>query len=204
MEKKKKIIIGVTGGFCSGKSTFCGFFKGFGARVIDADTLAHEALEDRKIKKAIVSLFGKTALRNGRVYRRKIRGAVFSDSGLRDKLCALVHPLVLSRLSALIRKSGPMPVVADVPLLFESGYDKFVDTVILVSAKRRLQFKRAGLRKINRLDAARIIKAQLPLSKKRLKADFIIDNNGSLGDLRRKAAKVFKIITGKLNQQKGE
>jgi dephospho-CoA kinase len=116
-------VIGLTGGFGTGKSYAAGVFKSMGARVIDADKLAHDALKKssgtyRKIKAA----FGQYALdKSGNIDRKKLARAVFSDEKLLKKLNAIIHPGVIRAIKANIRNSQKNEVVVlDAPLLIEA------------------------------------------------------------------------------------
>lgn len=194
---KGKIIVGITGSLCTGKTTVTKLFSKFGADVLDADALAHRSLSDAKIKKRIINLLGRQILAAGSIDRKKARQIVFNNRVLLKRLSDIVHPYVKKRLKGLIKKSKSEIIVLDVPLLIESGLDRLVDVVVVVISGRQEQIERAKRRKINRYEAIKIINSQMPLLKKRRLADFIIDNNGTIQHTEEQALAIFnRLKTG--------
>lgn len=176
------IIIGVTGGMGTGKSTVARMFGRLGAEVLDADRIAHRVIAPGKpAYKKIVSLFGATVIkRNSReIDRKKLGLVVFARPGLLAKLNSIVHPEAIRSLRAGVKKSKARAVVIDAPLLIEAGLTKIVDAVVVVSAGNKAQLarliKKTGL---SQKAIAQRISRQLPLREKIRKADFVIDNNG--------------------------
>lgn len=176
------ILIGLTGGVATGKSTVAKMFKQCGAVVIDADELAHEVVKPGKPAwREIVRIFGHAVLNPDRTLNRRELGAiVFRSRAKRRRLERIIHPRVAreqDRLTRQAARTDPTAVVIyDVPLLFEAGIDKRVDTTIVVTADRETQIAR--LRKRNGLthaEAIRRIRSQMPLAKKVRLADIVID-----------------------------
>jgi dephospho-CoA kinase len=176
------ILVGLTGGVATGKSTVAKMFKQCGAVVIDADELAREVVKPGKPAwREIVALFGKSVLNQDRSLNRQTLGSiVFRNPKKRRQLEQIIHPRVAreqARLTRQAARTDPTAVVIyDVPLLFEAGIDKRVDTTIVVTADRKTQIAR--LKKRNGLtsaEAIRRIQAQMPLSKKVHSADIVID-----------------------------
>lgn len=191
---RKKFIVGLTGGFGSGKSTVSKIFRVCGAVVIDADRIAHEALEKNSpLFKKIAALFPEAVSRCGRHFHRaKIAEKIFSDPGKRERLEALVHPYVLGEIKKKIAKTTKKAVVVEVPLLFEAGFDGLCDKVVAVvcdPAVKRIRLRKKGftLKEI----AARE-KAQMPESLKSKKADFVINNSRSISKIRKDAERLWK------------
>lgn len=179
----------------TGKSTVARIFQSFGARVIDADSLAHRFIGPKgPAYKKIVGLFGKSILKKGgRINRRKIAGLVFQDPGLLKKLNRIVHPPVIKFIKEKAQEAKEEIVVLDLPLLFEAGLEKFVDKVIVVKASRQAQLKRAlQKRRLNKKEILTRIKAQMPLSRKVRLADFVIDNNGTVSKTKKQAVKFLR------------
>ena len=115
-KRTKPIIIGVTGSFGTGKTTVAGIFKKLGAKVLDADKLAHEALKAKTPSyKKIIKEFGRGVLdASSKVNRIKLAEVVFEDKISLDKLCKIIHPVVIKKIEQSIRsasKTGNMPVV---------------------------------------------------------------------------------------------
>jgi dephospho-CoA kinase len=196
----RPLLVGLTGGFAAGKSTVARMFRKLGARVLDSDRIAREALnKGTKTHEKIIRAFGPAALdRRGAIDRKKLAGIVFSDARARRRLERIVHPYVLAEIRKRARRSDRRVVVAEVPLLFEAGFDRRVDLSVVVSARRPRQLDRAARRGTqNRREAERRIRAQWPLAAKLKRADFIIDNNGSLRQTEAGVKRVWKKITTK-------
>ena len=190
------ILVGLTGGVATGKSTVAKMFKQYGAVVIDADQLARDVVKPGKPAwRAIVTLFGKTALNQDRSLNRQALGSiVFRNRTKLRQLERIIHPRVAREQQRLVRqvaKRKPHAVVIyEVPLLFEAGVDKRVDKIIVVTADRNTQIARLKKRNgLSRAEAISRIKTQMPLAKKVRLADIVID-----GTLRRQDA--MKTIRG--------
>ena len=176
------ILVGLTGGVATGKSTVAKMFKQCGAVVIDADELAHEVIKPGKPAwRAIVTLFGKTMLNQDRSLNRQALGSiVFRNPKKRRQLERIIHPRVAreqARLTKQAARTDPKAVVIyDVPLLFEAGIDTRVDKTLVVTADRETQLARLKKRNgLSRVEAIRRIRSQMPLSKKVRLADIVID-----------------------------
>ena len=176
------ILVGLTGGVATGKSTVARMFKRCGAVVIDADRLAHEVVTPSKPAwHAIVNTFGNEILNTDRSINRHALGSVvFRDKAKLRHLEQIIHPRVAReqvRLTKQAARENPKAVVIyDAPLLFEAGIDKRVDKTIVVTVDQATQIAR--LKKRNGLtesEARRRIKSQLPLAKKTARADYVLD-----------------------------
>jgi dephospho-CoA kinase len=192
------MVIGVTGGFCTGKTKVAGFLKAFGAKVIDLDILAHKALEcGTQSYKKIVKEFGKDILAKGAISRPRLAKKVFCDRKKLDKLNSIVHPVVISQMQKLIKQAKGNNVVVEAPLLFEASLEKYFDYIVMVKASRSAQIMRAKKKTgLNRADILKRICSQMPLSKKAKMADFVIDNNGSLNNTYKQAKKIWQGLMG--------
>ena len=179
------ILVGLTGGVATGKSTVAKMFKHYGAIVIDADELAHEVIKPGKPAwREIVTLFGKTILNQDRSLNRQALGnIVFRNRAKRRQLEHIIHPRVAReqarQTNAIARKHPKAVVIYDVPLLFEAGIDKRVDKTIVVAADRKTQVARLKKRNgLSQAEAIRRIRSQMPLAKKIQRADHVL--NGTL------------------------
>jgi len=197
------IIVGVTGGIGTGKTTVSKMFGRIGAVVIDADRISHRLIyPGRPAWKKIVSTFGKAVLRRDYFIDRKILAQkVFSDSRKLKKLSGIIHPLVYKAIRekiAGIKRSCPSAVVIlDAPLLLESGGRKHTDKLVVVDAPRDVQLKRACEKLgIGKSDALRRIKSQMPLKEKTKIADFTIDNGASLISTEKQVRAIWKKLVG--------
>ncbi len=194
---RKKIILGVTGSFGSGKSTVAGIFKSYGALVIDADKIARRvSLPGGGAYKNIVRTFGEGILRkNKRIDRSKLAGIVFNNRALLRKLNEAVHPEVIRNIKKEIKKSGGKIVVLDAPLLIEAGLKGLADKLIVVKIDRQKQISRLFKKmRITKRAIRERIKAQLPLENKVRLADFVIDNNGSLEETRIQVKQIRRLL----------
>ncbi|MCK5014638.1 MAG: dephospho-CoA kinase [Candidatus Omnitrophica bacterium] len=182
----KAHVIGLTGSLGSGKSTVAGMFADLGAKVLDADAIAHQLMRPGSVCFGrIVKAFGKDVLTAGKIDRKRIAKQVFHNSRQLRKLEKIVHPEVrgslLAKIKAYKSRKPKTVIVLDVPLLFEAKLDRDVDISIVVKASRTNRISRATkLLRITKSEAQRRIKAQMPLRKKIRLADMIIDNDGTL------------------------
>jgi dephospho-CoA kinase len=181
------LLVGLTGGIGSGKSTVASMLAERGAVVIDADVLARDAIApgtpgfDR-----VVELFGDDALSPaGDLDRARIAETAFHDEGKRHALEAIVHPEVARRVAETVAEHAGTDrvVVLDSPLLIESGAYEACDVVIVVRVSDRTQLTRLVERGMDEADARARIAAQLPTKEKTALADVVIDNEGTLADL---------------------
>ena len=176
------ILVGLTGGVATGKSTVANMFKQCGAVVIDADEIARIIVKpDKPAWRQIVRTFGRSVLAPDRTINRHALGAiVFRHPAKRRLLEQIIHPRVAreqARRTKLAARQDPHAVVIyDVPLLFEAGIDKRVDRTIVVTADRKNQISRLKRRNgLTRAEAIRRIKSQMPLSMKAHRADHVLD-----------------------------
>ncbi|MCM8797400.1 MAG: dephospho-CoA kinase [Candidatus Omnitrophica bacterium] len=179
----KKVVLGVTGVFGSGKSTVAGIFRSYGDKVIDADKIAHQLIRPTgKIYKKIVGYFGPRILGRGRqIDKTKLAELVFNNRDSLAKLNAIMHPQIIRIIRERIKKVKRGIVVVDAPLLLETGLGDSVDKVIVVKAEKNECVKR--IKKRSGLTTSQILRRfgpQMPLRRKLRLADFIIDNNGSM------------------------
>lgn len=185
---KKALKIGLTGGIGAGKSLVLKILKEKGIPVLQTDHLGHQLLEKREFSNSIVRHFGKKVLgKGGQIDRRKLGREVFQDASKRGKLNRLLHPEILKRVRSWVRRqsrtSFPLLVV-EVPLLFESGFDRFFDGVLCVSAPLDLRRKRLLKRGLDPAEIKRWEKSQWPQSRKDRMADWVIFNQKSTKELK--------------------
>jgi dephospho-CoA kinase len=179
-------VIGLTGGIACGKSTVAGMLVQKGALLVDADRLSREAVEPgNQAWKEIIQWLGDAIVEeDGTLDRKKIASIVFNDEKSLAKLNSIIHPRVLDlfyqRSSELKKELPGRPLIWDIPLLFETGYDKRVDYIVVVASREEVQIQRLLARDgLSREEALRRIRSQLEIKKKIAKADFVICNNGT-------------------------
>lgn len=191
--------VGLTGNIASGKSAVAEEWRRLGACIIDADVLARRAVDPGSTGLArIAQAFGDDVIVNGALDRAALGRVVFSDAARRRELEAIVHPEVerlRKEAEASAAQRGESIVVHAIPLLFETGLDSQVDMVVLVDADEDTRRERlVSNRGLSEQDARAMIAAQAPAGPKRARADLIIDNNGTLDDLARRAREVWREI----------
>lgn len=180
------MIIGLTGGIASGKSTVSAMLKERGYPVIDADIIAREAVDPgQDAYEKIVQAFGEEILHEDKsIDRKKLGSVIFNDKAKRQILNEIVHPAVrkeMKRQAHEYKESGYQTVIMDIPLLIESNLLHMVDKVLLVYVPRTLQLERLMKRDgSQREEAESRIASQLPIDEKKSYADAIIYNEGTI------------------------
>jgi dephospho-CoA kinase len=200
------IIVGLTGGIATGKSLVASYLADHGAIIIDADKIAHDVVARGKPAwEEIVRTFGKEfLLPDGEIDRKALGKIIFADPARRNMLNHIVHPRVFEEISraiaATIDAHGALDpvIILDVPLLFESKMDVELPEVIVVFAPVETQLKRLMARDNSpEEDALARIRSQLPITEKKDKADYVIDNSGSIDNTREQTAALFAILKAK-------
>lgn len=192
------IVVGLTGGIASGKSTVSAMFRELGAYIIDYDVIAREVVRPHlPAWEGIVKEFGREVLHADLTLdREKLGRIVFDHPEKLARLNAIVHPHVFAeadRRVEEIRTADPDAVVIkDVPLLIETEIHRTVDRVIVVAARGEDQIERLAGRGLSAEDARKRIAAQMPLQEKEKFADFIIHNDGSIEDTRRQVEEIYR------------
>jgi len=180
------MIVGLTGGIATGKSTVGNFFHALGAHLIDADRYAKKAVAAKNPAwHKIVAAFGASILQaDGEINRAALGQIVFDDATAQKKLEAIVHPVVrqmmLQKLEEIQQAPHPPLTILDIPLLFESGWRERVDKAVVVYLPEKTQLGRLMARDgITKAQAVARINAQMPILAKRALADVVIDNSHS-------------------------
>jgi len=191
------MLIGLTGGVATGKSTVAKMFGQCGAVVIDADQLARDVVQPGKPAwRDIVHTFGTGILNPDRTINRPALGSlIFSHPRKRGQLERIIHPRVAREQQRLTRQAARIDpdavVIYDVPLLFEAGVDKRVDKIVVVTADRETQIARLSKRNgLSRSEALRWIRSQMPMNRKCRLADFVLDGTKDTRRLKQDVAKL--------------
>lgn len=195
------MILGVTGGIASGKSTVTKIFRSLGAAVVSADGLAREAVRPGSATlRQLVERFGRDILlADGTLDRKTLARTIFADPRARAALNRITHPAIAAladrRLRELDRQGAPL-VVYEAPLLFEAGAEGRVDAVLVVRVEERLQLQRLMERDgLGEGEARARIAAQMPQEEKAARADFVIDNSGSPVETEARVRELFRRLT---------
>jgi dephospho-CoA kinase len=181
------VRVGLTGGIASGKSMVAEELAARGAVIIDADLLAREVVEPgTPALAAIIDRFGPEVVRDGQLDRARLAQIVFADPLARNDLERIVHPAVRARAAELERAADDAAVVVHViPLLVETGQHQGFDLVVTVDADHETQIQRLMLRDgFSRAEAESRIAAQASREDRKRAADVVLDNTGSLAQLR--------------------
>ena len=194
-----KPIIGIIGGIGSGKSTVAAEFAKLGCKVIDADKIAHELLDTKKIKEKITSLFGKYVLDSaGNIEHKRLANVVFNDPNKLKLLNETIHPLVLRSAEELIelynRQNHVKAIVLDMPLLVEVGWAERCDKLIFVDCKEKIRAKRAEKMGFDKNQLKIRENFQISLDKKKKLADNTVENNSDFSAMVRQVADIFSEI----------
>ncbi len=176
------IVIGLTGSVGMGKSTTAGMFAAAGLPVFDADAAVHRLYESAAVAPVEAAFPG--VARDGRIDREELGKKVIGDAIAMRRLEAIVHPLVRAEREAFLAKAraaGAPMAVLDIPLLYETGGEAEVDTVVLVSAPKAVQKARVLARPgMTEARFAAILAKQMPDAEKRRRADHIIETGDGL------------------------
>jgi dephospho-CoA kinase len=186
-------LVGLTGGIATGKTTFSAALRARGVPVVDADALARAAVATGSPALAeIAREFGPAVLGpDGALDRKKMAAVVFADPGARKRLEAITHPAVrrgMAAETARLAAAGHDLAFYDTPLLYEIGLDRTLDCVVVVWAPADVQRARLAARDgLGQAEADARLAAQLPIDEKAARADFVVENVGTVAELGPKA-----------------
>jgi len=193
--------VALTGGIATGKSYCLGRFARMGVPTIDADRLAHDAVErGRPALNAVIARFGTGVVQaDGRLDRAALGRLVFSDAAARRDLEGIIHPLVYAGISEWFSKieSSTAFAIADVPLLYETGREGDFDAVTVTTCGPEQQMQRLLSRNgLTETEARRRIEAQMPLTEKVRRATYVIDTSKDFAETDRQIGDVARLIRG--------
>ena len=186
--------IALTGSIATGKSTASKALTAFGFHMIDADQIAHKILDEQYL--TVAELFGEILIDEGRVDRKALGAIVFSDSAKRKQLEDLLHPLIYDEIKRLSDQQDLLkkPYFIDIPLFFEG--DRYpIEKSLVVYTRPAQQLERLMSRdSYTREEALARIKTQIPVEEKRKRARYVIDNSGTLTQLKDECERVREEI----------
>lgn len=203
------MVLGLTGGIACGKTTVAQAFKVLGAVVVSADELAREVVRPGgAVLTRIAEQFGGQVLHDdGSLNRKAMAEVIFNDPEARRALNDITHPAIAALAGERLRDAEhgeAALVIYDAPLLFEVGADRQVDKVLVVKADEEVQLARLMARDgIDRRQALARVAAQMPLSEKVARADFVIDNSGSAEETQRQVKILAKQLGVAAARSKG-
>jgi len=198
---RRFLLVGLTGGIATGKSTVSAMFAHLGAKIVDADLLAREVVMPGQPAFArILEEFGPEVVQpDGHLDRKRLGAIVFADPARRKALEAITHPAIRTRqqriLSVYEEESFEGLVVWDVALLFETGGAQQMDKIVVVAADEATELARLIARDgLGEEDARRRIASQMPVAEKAARADYVIDNSGTRPETERRVRLVYQAL----------
>ena len=203
MRENSNLVVGLTGGIGSGKSTVAALFIDYGIEVVNADLLAREVvLPGTDALTQIAKHFGADILNaTQQLDRHKLREIIFSDDAQKEWLEKLLHPLIAELIKARINSAISPYCILESPLLLESNQHKMVDRILLVDVSEEIQLARTLSRdQSDSVTIRAIIAAQISREKRRLKADDIIENEFDISVLQTRVAELHKYYTSLAKQ----
>lgn len=197
------LIVALTGGIGSGKSTVGELFQQLGAVVVDSDQLAREVVERGSLGfEQIVTLFGDEILKNGEINRSMLAEIIFKDPAKRKDLEQITHPLIRKAFSDIVSKSGDQAIVINqIPLLVESRYEYNFDHVITVSTSEDKRIERLLAKGYTREQIQNRMKSQASDLEREKIADSIIQNNEGEIELLAQVEKIWEQLQFKLKRK---
>ena len=207
------LIIGLTGGIVSGKSTVAKMFKDLGAKIVDADELGHKVILPHKPAwKKIVRLFGKDLLKEDlKINRKKLGRIVFNNQNLLKKLNEITHPEIIKLIKKEIKSIKDKTdkkddiLIIDAALIYEAKIDNLMDKIIVVYINEEKQIERLMERNnLSAQESLKRIKSQTPLKEKVKMADYVIDNSNSLDKTKEQVKKIWRYeIRDTIHERRG-
>ncbi len=196
-------VVALTGNFGTGKTTVLQQFSNLGAYTFNIDKFVHDILRRPEVIQQISELLGSSVLKKSptgnTLDKKRVADIIFNDPDKRKAAEGIIHPEVLKTVkqteSDILKKDPTALLVFEVPLLFEAGYDKFFDTTIVVYCKRETAINRLEKKGFSRDEALRRIRVQMPLTRKKKLADYIIDNNDGIQTTEKKVRKILRKIS---------
>ncbi|MEO0270264.1 MAG: dephospho-CoA kinase [candidate division WOR-3 bacterium] len=178
-----KLLVGITGNISSGKSTFCELLKEKGVFIIDADKIGHKIIEEKKEK--IKKIFGDY------LGRREIAEIIFKDEEKKREYERWIHREIMREVKKIINEGKEGYYFVEGALIFEAGVDKFMDFVIFLKAREEVLIERAKKKGISEDMIRKIIESQNKLKDKEERANFVIENENDIFELKKKAEEIF-------------
>lgn len=195
--EKKSAIIGITGGFLSGKTSLLNLFKASGAETLNIDEIYSEILfKKKRLRDELVKIFGKDVKRGERIDKKKVLNKLIRNKRLFSELNRVTHPQIIKELKTRISfyRKKKKSLVIEVPLLYEKGLAYLFDKVVVVYVPFKVQLERARLRGYTKTEALTFIRGQMSLREKIKLADYVIENSRTKKFLKREFSKLLTYL----------
>ena len=195
-QKKEKTIVAITGSIATGKSTVSNYLKELGFKVIDLDKIAHTIYDSKELVKKIDINF--PGVVNSGIVDRKLLGTlIFSSNEKKELLNKLTHPVIMKKMNDEISLTNDKIIFVDIPLLFEGGFEKHFDYIMLSYVDKDIQLERLILRdNISKEYAIKKIASQIDIEKKKSLSDFVVDNSSSIEYTKVQVKEIINILRG--------
>lgn len=187
-----------------GKSTVLQIFNKLGAHTFNVDVFVHDILRQQIVINKLCSILGNSIIKNDSkgmyINKKRIAEIIFYNTDKRKAVEKIIHPAVLKSIkqtkSEILSTEPSAIIVFEVPLLFEAGYEIHFDKTAVVYSKLNTAIERAA-KKVSLEMALKILHAQMPITRKKAMADYIINNNGDIKDTKKQVASIFRKLNSK-------
>ncbi len=186
------MVIAITGGLGTGKTTVLKIFASLGAATISADDIVHDLLAREDIKIQIGEAFGREVFSGKEINRKALARKIFNSEKKRKELEAILHPHVFDEIESFINAHKGRDIVVEIPLLFETGSHKRYDRVITVTADSEVVMQRLRNKGMDPEEVRQRLSHQMPVEEKIKRADFVIDNSDGIEETRRQVERIWK------------
>lgn len=188
------IKIAITGNIATGKSAVEKILRDKGFKVLDTDKVTHE-LQERADVTEIISKNFNNVLKDGKISRKKLGDIIFNDKKAKKTLENIMHPMIKEEIGRFFQQNGSEKIAfVSIPLLFETGFEKFFDKVLIVVTESKIQLERLMKRNnLTKEDAIKRINSQMPQKEKISHSDYIVRNNGTIDELKSELSKILNI-----------
>lgn len=196
------LTVALTGNFGMGKSSVLKMFRKLGAHTFDVDIFVHEILTRPEVIMQIEQILGDNVRikgsPNSSINKKRVAEIIFNNPDKRKAVENIIHPLVLKTIeqtvSGICKKDHSAFIMFEVPLLFETGYNKHFDKTIVVWCRRSIAVTRLNKKGFSAGEVLKRYKAQMPITKKKTLADFVIDNNHSLTITEKRVENIYQSL----------
>ncbi len=189
------LLVALTGNYGMGKSTVLSMFGKLGLDTLDADRIVESFLKEKEVLEKIKELMGDHVFnKNGSLNKKKVADIIFKSDSLRRSLEDILHPLVFERIKDFSDKMNVKNkiLVIAAPLIYERGYEDRFNRTIVVHTKKEIALNRLEKNGVPKEEAVLRFKSQLPIEEKVKRADFIIDNNGTIENTMAQVEMIYK------------
>ncbi len=201
------LIAALTGNYGMGKSYVLSLFREMGAVTLESDRIVGILLKDRGVIEKVAGILGKDVITaDGALNKKAVAEKIFHDRKMKDKLEALLHPLVFEKVKDFtdkIKKKDSL-VIVEVPVLFEGGYQARFEKIITVFTSEETALKRLAMTGVSESDAQARLRNQLPISEKKAGADYVIDNSGSKDQTKSQVEDVYRSLLLDMAKEKAD